>query len=46
MKPKSVDTNADTRPLGHEWHIDDKNRRVRRSLRIIYRKERMEALGN
>ena len=46
VKPKSVGTNADTRPLGHEWHLDDQDRRVRRSLRIIYRKERMEARGS
>ena len=42
-KPADID---DTRPLGHEWHLDDKDRRVRRSLRIIYMKERTEARGN
>jgi hypothetical protein len=32
-KPAAID---DTRPLGYEWHIDDKDRRVRRSLRMSY----------
>ena len=38
VKPTSAAID-DTRPLGYEWHIDDKVRRVRRSLRIIYMKE-------
>lgn len=38
-KPANID---DTLPLGHEWHIDEKNRRVRRSLRIRYKKQRTE----
>jgi hypothetical protein len=42
-KPAAID---DTRPLGYEWHIDDKDRRVRRSLRIIYMKEQMADRGN
>ena len=44
-KAKASNLDDDTtHPLGFEWHIDDKNRRVRRSLRIQYRKERKEAL--
>ena len=42
-KPAAID---DTRPLGYEWLIDDKDRHVRRSLRIIYMKEQMADRGN
>jgi hypothetical protein len=42
-KPAAID---DTRPLGYEWLIDDKDRRVRRSLRIIYMKEQIADRGN
>jgi hypothetical protein len=46
-KPKTVATiNEDTIPLGFEWHLDDKGRRVRRSLRIQYKKQRAAALYN
>ena len=45
VKPKLVAID-DTRPLGYEWHINDKDRRVRRSLRIIYMKEQMADRGN
>mmetsp|Transcript_12658 Transcript_12658/g.22990 ORF Transcript_12658/g.22990 Transcript_12658/m.22990 type:complete len:116 (-) Transcript_12658:787-1134(-) len=43
LKPAAID---DTRPLGYEWLIDDKDRHVRRSLRIIYKKEQMADRGN
>jgi hypothetical protein len=46
IKPKPAEIDDDTLPLGHEWHLDDKNRRVRRSLRLIYKKERTEARAN
>jgi len=47
VKPKTVVTvDDDTIPLGFEWHLDDKGRRVRRSLRIQYKKQRAAALNN
>lgn len=44
-KPAAIDDTR-TRPLGYEWLIDDKDRHVRRSLRIIYMKEQMADHGN
>jgi hypothetical protein len=47
VKPKTVVTiDDDTIPLGFEWHLDDKGRRVRRSLRIQYKKQRAAAVNN
>ena len=46
VKPKAVVSIDDSRPLGFEWQLDDQNRRVRRSLRLRYRKEWTEAPSN
>jgi hypothetical protein len=45
LKPKAAEID-DTRPLGYEWHLDDKDRHIPRSLRIIYMKEQMADHGN
>jgi hypothetical protein len=47
VKPKTVGAIDDDRiPLGFEWHLDNKGRCVRRSLRIQYKKQRVAALNN